>query len=194
MAGLCFLGARSRTHQAIQKLTFGFDDQVVIRDEALKQRHASSRIWNETWLSAFFHKPCNHELFVLQSLNMEGALPVQHLESCPTISSCTSCSATTMQSAQDPQIIPLTHLPRQVHSPGMCSPELRASIMQDALSSDNKVQMWVSSAKSRMCMSEAGTAGLPVSKLCTARQTCFSLHAQHFMSLENMYLLGQCGV
>ncbi len=44
-----------------------------MRDEALKQRHASSRIWNETWLSAFFHKPCNHELFVLQSLNMEGA-------------------------------------------------------------------------------------------------------------------------
>ncbi len=30
------------------------------------------RIWKESWLSAFFHKPCNHELFVLQSLNMEG--------------------------------------------------------------------------------------------------------------------------
>ncbi|KAK9861034.1 hypothetical protein WJX84_012365 [Apatococcus fuscideae] len=50
--------------------------QVVIRDEALKQRHASSRIWNETWLSAFFHKPCNHELFVLQSLNMEAGIEI----------------------------------------------------------------------------------------------------------------------
>ena len=46
---------------------------VVPRDEDLKFRHAHSRIWNETWLAAFFHKPCNHELFVLQSLNMEGA-------------------------------------------------------------------------------------------------------------------------
>jgi hypothetical protein len=45
---------------------------VVPRDEKLKNRHAQSRIWNETWLAAFFHKPCNHELFVLQSLNMEG--------------------------------------------------------------------------------------------------------------------------
>ena len=49
---------------------------VVLRDEALKHRQAHSRIWNETWLAAFFHKPCNHELFVLQSLNMEGARPV----------------------------------------------------------------------------------------------------------------------
>ena len=48
---------------------------VVLRDEALKHRQAHSRIWNETWLAAFFHKPCNHELFVLQSLNMEGARP-----------------------------------------------------------------------------------------------------------------------
>ena len=46
---------------------------VVPRDDKLKYRHAHSRIWNETWLAAFFHKPCNHELFVLQSLNMEGA-------------------------------------------------------------------------------------------------------------------------
>lgn len=45
---------------------------VVLRDAELKQRHEASRIWKESWLSAFFHKPCNHELFVLQSLNMEG--------------------------------------------------------------------------------------------------------------------------
>jgi hypothetical protein len=35
---------------------------------------ASSRIWNETWLSGFFYKPCNYELFVKQSLNMEMAI------------------------------------------------------------------------------------------------------------------------
>ena len=46
--------------------------KVFPRDEKLKEKQAKSRIWNETWLSAFFHKPCNHELFVLQSLNMEG--------------------------------------------------------------------------------------------------------------------------
>ena len=49
---------------------------AVPRDDALKKQHAESRIWNETWLAAFFHKPCNHELFVRQSLNMEG----EHLQ------------------------------------------------------------------------------------------------------------------
>lgn len=33
-----------------------------------------SRIWNETWLANFFYKPCNYELFVKQSLNMEMAI------------------------------------------------------------------------------------------------------------------------
>lgn len=46
---------------------------VVVRPSPeLRHRQEHSRIWNETWLSAFFHKPCNHELFVHQSLNMEG--------------------------------------------------------------------------------------------------------------------------
>jgi len=31
-------------------------------------------VWNETWLSFFFYKPCNYELFVRQSLNMEVAI------------------------------------------------------------------------------------------------------------------------
>ena len=56
---------------------------VVLRDEALKHRQAHSRIWNETWLAAFFHKPCNHELFVLQSLNMEGARLAAHCTFAP---------------------------------------------------------------------------------------------------------------
>ncbi|KAG5583549.1 hypothetical protein H5410_054176 [Solanum commersonii] len=33
-----------------------------------------SRIWNETWLAGFFYQPCNHELFVKQTLNMEMAI------------------------------------------------------------------------------------------------------------------------
>ena len=48
---------------------------VIPRDEQLVDRQAHSRIWNETWLAAFFHKPCNHELFVRQSLNMESEYP-----------------------------------------------------------------------------------------------------------------------
>lgn len=35
---------------------------------------AHSRAWNETWLAGFFNKPCNHELFVMQTLNMEVGL------------------------------------------------------------------------------------------------------------------------
>ncbi|KAF9664638.1 hypothetical protein SADUNF_Sadunf16G0039100 [Salix dunnii] len=37
-------------------------------------RNDVNRIWNETWLSSFFYKPCNYELFVKQSLNMEMAI------------------------------------------------------------------------------------------------------------------------
>jgi len=35
---------------------------------------AHSRAWNESWLASFFNKPCNHELFVMQTLNMEIAI------------------------------------------------------------------------------------------------------------------------
>lgn len=68
---------------------------VVLRDAELKRRHEGSRIWKESWLSAFFHKPCNHELFVLQSLNMEGKAG-QHLAvaPCPAVAhaACGKCS------------------------------------------------------------------------------------------------------
>ncbi|KDD75483.1 hypothetical protein H632_c662p2, partial [Helicosporidium sp. ATCC 50920] len=47
---------------------------VIRNDEELARAHASSRIWSENWLSSFFHKPCNYELFVRQSLNMEIAI------------------------------------------------------------------------------------------------------------------------
>ncbi|CAH2063868.1 unnamed protein product [Thlaspi arvense] len=48
--------------------------RVVHRTKELEEQQAKSRIWNETWLSSFFYKPCNYELFVKQSLNMEMAI------------------------------------------------------------------------------------------------------------------------
>ncbi|EOA25496.1 hypothetical protein CARUB_v10018847mg [Capsella rubella] len=48
--------------------------KVIHRTKELEERQAKSRIWNETWLASFFYKPCNYELFVKQSLNMEMAI------------------------------------------------------------------------------------------------------------------------
>ncbi|KAJ3695683.1 hypothetical protein LUZ60_001060 [Juncus effusus] len=48
--------------------------KVIYRTKELEEQQARSRIWNETWLSGFFYKPCNYELFVKQSLNMEMAI------------------------------------------------------------------------------------------------------------------------
>jgi len=54
--------------------------KIVNRDEELTEKQSHSRAWKETWLAAFFNKPCNHELFVKQSLNMESKFDV--LEGC----------------------------------------------------------------------------------------------------------------
>ncbi|EMS49400.1 hypothetical protein TRIUR3_27967 [Triticum urartu] len=48
--------------------------KIIYRTKELKEQQDRSRIWNETWLSGFFYKPCNYELFVKQSLNMEMAI------------------------------------------------------------------------------------------------------------------------
>ncbi|KAI5080090.1 hypothetical protein GOP47_0005569 [Adiantum capillus-veneris] len=48
--------------------------KLVFRTKELEEQQAKSRIWNETWLSSFFFRPCNYELFVKQSLNMEMAI------------------------------------------------------------------------------------------------------------------------
>ncbi|VVB03014.1 unnamed protein product [Arabis nemorensis] len=48
--------------------------KVIHRTRELEEEQSKSRIWNETWLEKFFYKPCNHELFVKQSLNMEMAI------------------------------------------------------------------------------------------------------------------------
>lgn len=48
--------------------------KVIYRTRELEEKQAKSRVWNETWLAGFFYKPCNYELFVKQSLNMEMAI------------------------------------------------------------------------------------------------------------------------
>ncbi|GFS36956.1 elongation defective 1 protein [Actinidia rufa] len=48
--------------------------KVIYRTRELEEQQARSRIWNETLLASFFYKPCNYELFVKQSLNMEMAI------------------------------------------------------------------------------------------------------------------------
>ncbi|PKA61202.1 hypothetical protein AXF42_Ash006098 [Apostasia shenzhenica] len=48
--------------------------KLIYRTPELEEKQAKSRIWNETWLAGFFYKPCNYELFVKQSLNMEMAI------------------------------------------------------------------------------------------------------------------------
>ncbi|KAL1351219.1 glycosyltransferase-like At2g41451 [Arachis hypogaea] len=48
--------------------------KVIYRTRELEEQQTKSRIWNETWLASFFYKPCNYELFVKQSLNMEMAI------------------------------------------------------------------------------------------------------------------------
>ncbi|XP_071909321.1 glycosyltransferase-like At2g41451 isoform X1 [Coffea arabica] len=48
--------------------------KVIYRTRELEEEQAKSRIWNESWLANFFYKPCNYELFVKQTLNMEMAI------------------------------------------------------------------------------------------------------------------------
>jgi hypothetical protein len=69
-----FVEGQAATPAAVAALRAERGVRVVERDAALLARHNASRIWGETWLSAFFNKPCNHELFVTQSLNMEAAI------------------------------------------------------------------------------------------------------------------------
>jgi hypothetical protein len=57
--------------ESIERLTKEPGVSVIPKDKNLTDAHARSHAWEESWLSAFFNKPCNHELFVKQSLNME---------------------------------------------------------------------------------------------------------------------------
>nr|GMD39831.1 glycosyltransferase-like At2g41451 [Ipomoea batatas] len=47
---------------------------VIYRTKELEEQQAKSRIWNETWMGYLLYKPCNYELFVKQTLNMEMAI------------------------------------------------------------------------------------------------------------------------
>jgi hypothetical protein len=49
--------------------------QVFLQDEKLAWWHKRSRAHHENWLQKFFGQPCNGELFVKQSINMEGVQP-----------------------------------------------------------------------------------------------------------------------
>ncbi|GER25826.1 elongation defective 1 family protein [Striga asiatica] len=48
--------------------------KLINRTQEFVKQQSSSRIWNEPWLTPFFNKPCTHELFVRQTLNMESAI------------------------------------------------------------------------------------------------------------------------
>lgn len=67
-----FVEGNAATPESMAVLRAEEGVKVIPRDKELEDKQAKSRIWKETWLSAFFNKPCNHELFVKQSLNMEG--------------------------------------------------------------------------------------------------------------------------
>lgn len=54
--------------------------RIIFHTKELEEKQAKSRIWNETWLSSFFYRPCNYELFVRQSLNMEMAIQMARSE------------------------------------------------------------------------------------------------------------------
>ncbi|XP_019186645.1 PREDICTED: glycosyltransferase-like At2g41451 [Ipomoea nil] len=47
---------------------------VIYRTKELEEEQAKSRIWNESWMGPLLYKPCNYELFVKQTLNMEMAI------------------------------------------------------------------------------------------------------------------------
>jgi len=49
-------------------------------DEQLQAEQAKSRLWHVPWMKRYMHKPCNHELFVAQTLNMETALRAAHAD------------------------------------------------------------------------------------------------------------------
>lgn len=61
----------ANTPDSIERLSAEPGVSIIPRDKNLTDAHANSHAWQENWLSAFFNKPCNHELFVKQSLNME---------------------------------------------------------------------------------------------------------------------------
>ncbi|KAK9664412.1 hypothetical protein RND81_14G039700 [Saponaria officinalis] len=69
-----FVEGKAASHNVSKVLESIEGVKVVYRTRELEEQQLKSRIWNETWLSSFFYKPCNNELFVKQTLNMEMAI------------------------------------------------------------------------------------------------------------------------
>ncbi|KAL2923441.1 hypothetical protein RDABS01_014932 [Bienertia sinuspersici] len=69
-----FVEGKAASHDASNVLKSISGVKVIPRTKELEEQQAKSRIWNETWLANFFYKPCNNELFVKQTLNMEMAI------------------------------------------------------------------------------------------------------------------------
>ncbi|XP_031741593.1 glycosyltransferase-like KOBITO 1 [Cucumis sativus] len=71
---LLFVEGKAASPDVVRVLESINGVRLIFRTKELEEQQAKSRIWNETWLSGFFYKPCNYELFVKQSLNMEMAI------------------------------------------------------------------------------------------------------------------------
>lgn len=69
-----FTDGQADHESARQELRKWAGVKVFGKDHKLEYIKAHSRAWNESWLGAFFNKPCNHELFVNQTLHMEVGL------------------------------------------------------------------------------------------------------------------------
>ncbi|XP_061963254.1 glycosyltransferase-like At3g57200 [Populus nigra] len=69
-----FVEGKAASHDVSKVLETVPGMKVIYRLKDLEEQQAKGGIWNETWLSSFFYKPCNYELFVKQSLNMEMAI------------------------------------------------------------------------------------------------------------------------
>ncbi|KAG6769147.1 hypothetical protein POTOM_024763 [Populus tomentosa] len=69
-----FVEGKAASHDVSKVLETVPGVKVICRLKELEEQQAKGWIWNETWLSSFFYKPCNFELFVKQSLNMEMAI------------------------------------------------------------------------------------------------------------------------
>ena len=75
-----FVEGRAAAPEAVEALRGAGGVRVWEPGAALDARRAKSRIWKEPWLGKFFDKPCNNELFVRQSLNMEIAIQTAQRE------------------------------------------------------------------------------------------------------------------
>ena len=78
-----FVEGQAAEKSAVERLV-AFPGVTVWEPSAeLDERRGKSRAWKENWLGNFFDKPCNNELFVRQSLNMELAIDqarAEHLD------------------------------------------------------------------------------------------------------------------